>query len=446
MNLYFECFSGISGDMTLGALVDLGVPQEYLIAELAKLNVEGYHLHFKSVKKQGIGATHAKVHLEHHHDDHHHDDHHHDDHHHDDHHHDDHHHDDHHHDEHQHGEHHHDEHHHGEHNHDDHHHDDHHHEHRNLKSITDIINKSEITTGAKERAIKMFETLAKAEATVHQTTVDEIHFHEVGAIDSIVDIIGCAICIDYLKPQKIMFSHIYEGCGHVKCAHGIMPVPVPATMELAKMGGIPLKITKTKGEMITPTGATIALCLADEFVSEAPTMVIEKIGYGAGTKEFGHANILRVCAYNEIKSSPDVVVLESNLDDATGEVMAYTMEKLFQAGARDVFFTPIYMKKNRPAQMLSVICDEENRKKMENIIFENTTTIGIRFYMAKRTILKRENIVVETLIGEADVKVCEHNNTKYFYPEFESVKKISSAKSLPFKEVYNQVIKSCQND
>lgn len=466
--LYVECFSGISGDMILGACLDLGVPLEYLQKELEKLHVDGWHLEVSKVKKQGITATYANVVLEeeehHHHHDHENDHHHHHHHHMDEengenseHHH---HHDhlplaenEHHHhihvnsDEIEHHHHHHDgemtqieahhHHHHGEHGHS--------HVHRNLHDIRHIILDSDIPQGAKDLALQMFQMVAQAEAKVHGFTVGEVHFHEVGAVDSIVDMVGAAICFDYLKPDHIYFSHLREGQGHVTCAHGDMPVPVPATLEISQMAGIPLQITKTQGEMITPTGAAIAGVTAQEFLDAMPAMKIEKIGYGAGKKDFPHANVLRMMWGEQVEEAKEkLLVLETNLDDCTGEALGYTMEQLLEQGAKDAFFVPIYMKKNRPAVMLKALCDEKDRAKLEDVIFRHTTTIGIRSYRVERHILERNMKQVELPFGTAQVKCCQGPDGMRYYPEYESVKELLAQSGMGFSELYHAIWEKAQ--
>lgn len=472
--LYMECYSGISGDMTVASLLDLGADKEVLLESLESLNVEGYKIKIERTKKLGIDACDFDVVLdvEHEHDQH---DHKHDHHEHGHHHHEHEHNDQHdhehthdHHDNHGH-EHNHYEHSHNQennhvgfhfhdqghtHEHDDHSHDNvdhdhdhshehlHDHHHRNISDIHEIIENSKITQRAKYLSKKIFDVVASAESKAHGININEVHFHEVGAIDSIVDIVAAAVCIDNLNIDDVIVSEIYEGRGHVKCQHGIMPVPVPATANIVSDQGLMLKITDNRGEMVTPTGAAIAAALkTKDFLPSK--YKIHKIGIGAGKKDFKHANILRTFLIEEIsetKNSEDEIwVLETNIDDCSGEILAYTMEKLFESGANDAFFTPIFMKKNRPATKFTVLCSEENIMKMESIIFKNTTTIGIRKHKAVRTVLKRELVEADTKYGKVKVKVCSFDGDKYYYPEYEDVKKISDELNLSIKKVYDDI-------
>ena len=468
--LYLECFSGISGDMTVGALLDLGADPEVLKQSLDSLHVEGYEVKIGRSSKCGIDACDFDVlipdqpeydegHMHHHHDedhDHEHEHHHHDehDHEHEHHHHDeDHEHEHHHHDEHdhEHEHHHHDEHdhehehHHDEQDHEHHHHHDHEHGHhhphvhRNIHDVFAVIDRLE-NEHVKELAKKMFMIVAEAESKAHGLPIEEVHFHEVGAIDSIVDIISVAVCVDNLGVDDIVVSELYEGSGHVHCQHGMMPVPVPATANIVAANHLPMKITDAQGEMVTPTGAAIAAALrTQERLPEDYQLL--KIGLGAGKKDFPKANVLRAMLLEtkeqeQTGTEEDIWKLESNIDDCSGEVLGYTMDRLLAAGARDVCYAPIYLKKNRPAYMLHVLCDRSQIAAMEEIIFNETTTIGIRRYKVERTILKRHEAKAKTAYGEVELKICEKNGTVYRYPEYESVKKLCEAAGVPFKVVY----------
>lgn len=419
--LYLECNSGISGDMTVGALLDLGADREKLEKVISSMELEGYELCFGRTKKCGIDAYdfdvrlenqgHVHLHFCQHEHEHSH--------------------------EHQHQ---HDHEHHHEHRHEHNH--EHSHEHRNIREIYEIIDKSEASIRAKSLAKKIFDIVADAESKAHGVPVEEVHFHEVGAVDSIIDIVGTAVCIDDLDIEKVIVSPLSEGRGFVWCQHGIMPVPVPATLNIAAAHGLVLDITGNKGEMVTPTGAAIAAALKSG--SRLPEhFCVKKTGIGAGNKDFDNANILRAmiieeqACCSEKKDSGCMWKLETNLDDCTGEAMGFTMEKLLESGAADVWYTPIYMKKNRPAYMLSVLCREEDIEDMEDIIFSNTTTIGIRRCKAERTVLDRKNEEIEVgLCGKriAKVKVCEHKNEKYVYPEYESVKALAEDSGTDFKQ------------
>lgn len=412
--LYLECNSGISGDMTVGALLDLGADREKLEKLLESLGVGGYHLHFGRTKKCGIDAFDFDVHLE---EDGH---------------------------EHHHGPEHHDHDHSHDHDHEHHHGHMHPHVHRNLPDILEIINRMDGAQEIKDLAAKMFQIVAEAESKAHGIPLEEVHFHEVGAIDSIVDIISTAFCIYDLNVDKVIVSPLAEGQGYVRCQHGVMPVPVPATANIASAWNLKMKVTDNEGEMVTPTGAAIAAAL--DCGQQLPKYYqIEKIGIGAGNKDFKNANILRAMLILEggqertSKTSDTMVKLETNLDDCTGEALGFVMEELFEAGAADVWYTPIFMKKNRPAYLLSVLCSQNIREKLEEIIFTHTTTIGIRRNVMERTILERECRTVETKFGTADVKVCRRGQEERVYPEYESVKKIAKEKKLPFAAVCDEV-------
>ncbi len=449
--LYLECNSGISGDMTVGALLDLGADRKVLEDALASLGVDGYHLHFGTTEKCGIKAYDFDVHLEYEeHEDHH--DHEHGDHDHN----------------HEHGDHDHEhththvhedgtehshehchehdhEHIHEEcaehvHDHDHGHTHDHMHPHthRNLYDIYTIIDRLQSSDKVKQLARRIFEIVAEAESKAHGLPIDQVHFHEVGAIDSIVDIISTAVCLDNLGIEKVIVSPLAEGQGYVRCQHGTLPVPVPATANIAQAYGLKLRFTDAQGEMVTPTGAAIAAALSTG-ASMPKNYRIVKIGIGAGNKDFDHANILRAMLIEEEEEekTDGLELLETNLDDCTGEVLGYTMNLLLKAGANDVWYTPIYMKKNRPAYMLSVLCRESSREAMEDIIFTHTTSIGIRRFPAERTALDRRKIQAETAYGTADVKVCSYKGKNYCYPEYDSVSALcDKQEDVDFNTVY----------
>lgn len=409
--LYLECYSGISGDMTVAALLDLGADREVLLKGLKSLKVEGYSIKIGRREKNSISAYDFDVILE---DNNHHS--------------------------HTHA-----------HTHSDHPESIHlgHHEHRNLSTINDIIDSSAITDAAKAIARKIFYIVAVAEAKAHGKPIEEVHFHEVGAIDSIVDIVATAICLDNLKIKDVIVSELYEGTGFINCQHGTLPIPVPAVINIASEHGLPLNITSIKGELVTPTGAAIVAAIRTK--KELPkNMRISKIGLGAGKRNYeGASGLLRAMLIeaddlsqnnSSITARTDQVwVLEANIDDCSGEALAYTMELLLQNGAKDAYYTPIFMKKNRPAYLLGVICNEEQLSRMEQIIFTNTTTIGIRRHETTRTILDREIITVSTVYGEAKVKVCTYEGRKFYYPEFESIKKLCESSKLDYQTLYHIV-------
>ena len=391
--LYFDCSSGISGNMTLGALLEIVGDEKYLLEELKKLNIDGYKIEISKQVKNGITGTYVNVLLEH---EHHHS----------------------HEDEHEH-----------------HHHEHHHHEHRNLNDVNNIIDNSSLDNNTKDLAKRIFLRVAKAESKVHNKPLDEVHFHEVGAIDSIVDIVGTAILINKINPDKIISSIVNDGYGFIECAHGTMAVPVPATSEIFANSNVKFRQIDIDTELVTPTGAAIIAELAEDFIT-LPAMVTEKIGWGTGTKDLKIPNVLKLY-YGEIQeNSENFVVMETNIDDCSGEILGYTSEKLFAQGALDVFYTPIFMKKNRPAYRLTVACRKENMIKLQNIIFRETTTIGIRYRFESRTELGREFVEIDTKYGKIKAKKVTNNGETYVYPEYESMKKIAEEKNIPLKELY----------
>lgn len=396
--LYFDCSSGISGNMTLGALLEIVGDNNYLLEELKKLNIEGYEIEISKKVKNGITGTYVDVILKHHeHEEHHHN-----------------------HDEHT------------EHNHDHHH---HHHEHRNLNDINKIIDNSNLDNNVKELSKRIFLRVAKAESKVHNRLLEEVHFHEVGAIDSIIDIVGTAILINKINPDNIISSIVNDGYGFIECAHGTMSVPVPATSEIFASSNVKFRQIDIDTELVTPTGAAIIAELATEFTT-LPAMVTEKIGWGTGSKELKIPNILKVYYGEMAEKNENFVVMETNIDDCGGELFGYTQEQLFQNGALDVFFTPIYMKKNRPGYRMSVACKRQDMLKLQNIIFRETTTIGIRYRFEYRTELERELIEIDTKYGKIKAKKVNNNGEVYIYPEYESIKKIAQEKNIPLKEFY----------
>jgi len=389
--LYFDCSSGISGNMTLGALMELIDDPHYLQKELDRLNVSGYHMHVSKTKKNGITGTYVDVHLEH---------------------------------EHSHSH--------------EHHHD---HVHRNLFDVYEIIDNAEIDCHAKDLAKKIFLRVARAESKVHNETLENVHFHEVGAIDSIVDIIGTAILITKINPDKIYSSIVNDGYGFIECAHGTISVPVPATSEIFAASQVKSRQIDIDTELVTPTGAAIIAELAESF-GTMPVMKVVKIGWGCGTKELKIPNVLKVSMGIIEENKDDIIVMETNIDDCSGEVLGYTMDKLFENGALDVFFTPIYMKKNRPAYRLSVACYENELNTLKEIIFKHTTSIGLRFRHEQRTVLNREIIKIDTPLGIIRAKKVNHNDETYIYPEYEDVKKVADENNMSIQTVFDICRKS----
>jgi hypothetical protein len=385
---YFDCFSGISGDMTVGALLDAGLKIETLEKELKKLGLSGYQLEVNKVVKKGISATRFKVKIK------------------------------------EEG------------------------VERRFKDILTILEESKLDGEIKKETIKIFFNIAQVESKIHQKDIDKIHFHEIGGLDSIIDITSAVIGIKTLRIEEIHSSALPVGKGFVKCAHGVIPVPAPATLELLK--NIPTYNGGIESEMITPTGAAIISTLAKSF-GERPLMKIERIGYGAGEKEFTIPNLLRVSIGEKILKdenlkdgyvSDEAVLIETNIDDMNPEFYDYIMDQLFSQGALDVFLTPIQMKKNRPAHMLSIIVYEQNLKEILEVLFSESTTLGVRLRELKRLRLGQQNFIAETKYGKIKVKVgMFKGEIKNIAPEYEDCKKMAKQHQVPLKEVYEEVKK-----
>lgn len=319
----------------------------------------------------------------------------------------------------------------------------HHHHGRHLAEILDIIAATDMTDSAKALAGKMFRIVAEAESLAHHMPLEEVHFHEVGAIDSIVDIIAAAVTFDSLGITDVIIPCLTEGTGTVRCQHGVLPVPVPATMNIIEAYDMPLTIMEAKGEYVTPTGAAIAAAICTTHQLPKAFRIV-RMGLGAGKRAYTErTNILRAYLIegNAMEEGKDEIVkLETDIDDSTGEALGYTIDRLMQAGALDVHYSPVYMKKNRPAWELTVICKKSKMEEIENIIFKETTTIGIReFPSVMRSILRRNQKRVETPFGIAEVKEVALPGERRFYPEYESVKAIAEKEHLPFAEVYHLV-------
>lgn len=408
--LYLDCPSGISGDMAVAALLDLGADENVLRQALKSLPVSGYEVKISRVVKSGLDACDFNVILGKAHENHDHDM------------------------EYLHG---HDHHHH-------HDHDHHHHEHRGLKEIMEIIRQGEMTDGAKALAVKIFQIIGQAEAKAHGVPADQVHFHEVGAVDSIVDIVAFAVCFDNLGITEVVLPKLNEGTGTVRCQHGILPVPVPAVANIVSDCQLPLHIMDVAGEFVTPTGAAIAAAIFTS-VKLPETFYIKKIGLGAGKRHYERPSLLRAMLIGTPEDKQDCIYkLETDIDDCSGETLGFVSELLFEAGARDVHFMPVYMKKNRPAYELCVICTPEDVETMEQIIFENTTTIGIRKIPVERTILPRLVKNVQTPFGEAMVKVCELNGQQRFYPEYESVTALCRQHHMSYSQMYACIMEACR--
>lgn len=422
--LYLECRSGISGDMTVAALLDLGADQQALEKALGSLPVQGFRTQISRVVKAGLDVCDFDVKLDQEHENHDHDmeylhghshDHHHDA-------------------EHPHG-----------HCHEQAHEHAHPHEHRGLPEILEIIDKADITDRAKATASRIFRILAQAEAEAHGVAEDQVHFHEVGAVDSIVDIIAVAVCLDNLDITQTVIPFLCEGSGTVRCQHGILPVPVPAVVNILKVHAIAVEMTQVEGELITPTGAAIAAAIGTS--DRLPRrFVIQKTGIGAGKRSYERPSLLRAMLIQECSAEQDEQVgkdviykLETNIDDCTGEALGYVMDRLMEAGARDVHFVPVFMKKNRPAYELAVICDEDKIKELEQAIFQETTTIGIRRIRMERSLLPREASTVTLKEGELKIKRCVLPGGQVrCYPEYESVIRLAQESGLSFQQVMDE--------
>ena len=431
--IYLETFAGISGNMLLGALLDAGFTIDVLKEELTKLNLGEYELVHQRANKLGIDAQYFNVLLPHGHEHSHNHEHHHNEeqhfhcqeyahtydpaHHHE----------------------HHHEHKHEEHAHEHHHHEElphthHHHEHRNLKAVMEIIDGSTLSQSIKDKAREVFAAIAIAEAKVHGKTVEEVHFHEVGAIDTIIDIVGCLLGLEYLGIEKVYVSKITTGYGFVKCAHGLMPVPAPATAELLQ--GLPQEKGRVAKELTTPTGAALAKVLGETALELPEGFACEKIAYGAGTWDLEIPNVLRVYV-GSVANEKEASILEvaCNIDDMSGEVFAYVIERLLLAGALDAWAEPIVMKKGRPAYKLVFLVSEDKLVSLLDVVFEETTTLGVRYHKVERSTLERRSTVVATPFGSVAVKYGFCNGAIVnIAPEFESCKEIAANAKISLKK------------
>jgi pyridinium-3,5-bisthiocarboxylic acid mononucleotide nickel chelatase len=380
---HFDPFSGISGDMTLAALIDAGVDPEAIRAALASLGLP-ITLEIEKVRKGGFAATYVHVEAPEE------------------------------------------------------------HTHRGLREVEEILGRGKLSDRQRTLALKMFRRLAHAEATVHGMPLEKVHFHEVGALDSIADIAGAAVGLDLLGVERFTSGPVATGSGMVKCAHGLMPVPAPGTAELLK--GVPLRSSSIKAELTTPTGAAILTSVVDEWI-DSPAMTIDRIGHGAGRRELvEQPNLLRLMVGEAAEAhgppsvglqSDSIWVLETNLDDLPAEVVGYCYDRLFEAGALDVFSTPIFMKKNRPGILLSVLAPSERLAALEEILFRETTTLGIRRYVVERHKLNRKPATVSTPWGAVQGKLgWLDGRPPVFSPEYDDCARIARAQGIPLREVY----------
>lgn len=376
-SLYFDCFAGASGDMILGALVDAGVDPRALIEQLKLLGVEGWQIEFAKVDRSGISASCAQVRIPHE------------------------------------------------------------HAHRHLSDILRIIYDSQLNQSVKERAALIFSRLAEAESRVHNQPVEKIHFHEVGALDAIIDVCGAAIGFELLEIEQFASSALRVGFGMTEMAHGRFPIPPPAVAELLK--GTPIYAGDIEGEFVTPTGAAIISSVCDRF-GQLPPFEIEATGYGAGGRDpKGFPNVLRVfVGEGDATASRDetLLMVETNIDDMSAQLFGYVMERAFQLGALDCYLTPTQMKKNRPGTLISILCRPDQREKFFELLFTETTTIGARSYEVSRRALRRETVRVETQFGPIDVRVAHANNGAVnIMPEFEQCRAAAEKSGVPLHEV-----------
>ena len=385
---YCDCFSGISGDMVLGALVDAGVDLRELESELRKLNLEGWNISAEKVQRQAIRAT--KVHVE----------------------------------------------------------TKESHHHRHLSPILKMIDQAALAPRAAERARQIFQRLGEAEAKVHNIAIEKVHFHEVGAVDSIIDIVGSAIGFELLGIDSFACSIMDVGSGRVQTEHGLLPVPAPATVELLR--GAPTFSSGIEKELVTPTGAAIATTLSTQY-GAMPAMTLKAIGYGAGSADLPQQpNVLRLMIGEMIGERPGesadanarergdapIAVIEANLDDMSPQIYGYFAEQALAAGALDIFSTAVQMKKNRPGQLVTLLCEPSNLKSLIDLIFRETTTIGIRTHEVRRQTLARESVPVDTPLGTIRMKLSRLNGTLLnAAPEYEDCRKIAAEKGLPLKQV-----------
>ncbi len=383
MDIFIDCPSGISGDMTLGAFIDLGVPVTWLKEQIARLPLDGFDITVSSVSRNGIAARKADVPVA----------------------------------------------------------DGH--PPRNYAAIRSLIEDSPLAESTRRRALDMFAKIARAEAAVHGCAVDEVHFHELGGVDALVDIVGTALCLEYLDVQNVAAAVVPLGSGQVHCAHGTLPVPAPATVEILKQ--VPVRGTDAEGELVTPTGAAIITTLADCF-GPMPPMTIEAVGYGAGTRETAALpNVLRILSgrflsSDRVEKSGSVLMLEACIDDMNPEIFGYVMEQLFADGALDVCWVPVYMKKNRPATMIQVLCERTLRDIVVNRLLSETTTTGVRYYRVGRSTLARQTVSVETVFGPVTAKqITRPDGSVRITPEYESCRKIARDRGIPILDVYRAV-------
>ncbi|MCX8057618.1 MAG: nickel pincer cofactor biosynthesis protein LarC [Ignavibacteria bacterium] len=396
---FLDTFSGLSGDMFVGALISAGMPFEHLKQELKKLNLKGYELSISLVQKKSITATKfdVKINVDYKHSHEHEDEHHH------------------------------------------HHHDSHHG--RSYAEIIELIEKSELSANVKSISKNIFKIIGEAEAKIHNVKLEDVHFHEIGAIDSIVDIVGAAIGLEYFNVKNVFTSIVPFGKGFIQTQHGTMPIPAPATIEILK--DYPVTFLDVPFELTTPTGAGIIKALSQGLI-DFKKIKVTNIGYGAGSKDIPQIpNLFRLIIGEPIEtfSIDESYIIETNIDDMNPEFYPYVIEKLLNAGAHDAYLIPIIMKKGRPGIILSTLCEGNKIDEVLNIIYKETTTLGVRIIKIDRRKLNRDIETIKTKFGEVKVKVVIHENSKKYIPEFEECKKIALEKNIPISDVYNEILK-----
>ncbi|MBW2435486.1 MAG: nickel pincer cofactor biosynthesis protein LarC [Deltaproteobacteria bacterium] len=385
MLAYFDCFAGISGDMTLGALVDLGVPVDWLQNELSRLPLTGYQMSTRPAMRSGIQATGVRVEIQNAGDS------------------------------------------------------------RNYKKIRSLLEDCVLSDRVKSTSLAVFERLARAEADIHGCAIEEVHFHEVGGVDAIVDIVGSALCLEKLGITEVMASPLPVGSGFVDCQHGRLPVPAPATIEILK--DVPLYGTDVVAELVTPTGAAIIACLAESF-GPLPPVHIKKIGYGAGQRELtDRPNLLRILLGTAADTTDNlqtehISILETCIDDMNPEFFGFLMERLYADGALDVYWIPVHMKKNRPGTLVQVLCREDRKDALIQRLLSETTSLGVRYYQAARRMLAREQVTVHTSFGEVRMKrVTDPGGGRRLVPEYDVCREIALRRNIPLRSVYETIAK-----
>jgi uncharacterized protein (TIGR00299 family) protein len=380
MIIYFDCFSGISGDMILGALLDLGIDPEVFLKELKKIPLEDYEIKIQRKKKGFLEGTDVEIIF------------------------------------------------------------DDKKTHRHIKDLLDIVERSKLSKRVKDLSCETFIKIAKAESRVHNEPIEEVHFHEISGIDTIIDVVGSFLALELLNIDKVYSSPLPLGEGFIEISHGIIPVPAPATVELLK--GIPVYSNGVRGELVTPTGAAIITTMTKDF-GPMPLMRIERVGYGTGKRDFNIPNLLRVFIGEKVKDVKEEknLVIDVNIDDMNPQIYGYIIEKLFEKGALDVTITPIYMKKGRPGVLLSILIEPWKENDITEILFKETTTIGYRKYYVDKIMMDREIKEVETIWGKVRVKISRYGSFVKISPEYEDCKRIAEERKIPLRQVMEEIEK-----